>query len=219
MNFRNKLLILVAIFAYPILQADMITKINTIRKMDAHVRQFLGKTSEIGRAAGSLKGKFKCVKKKKDNQLLAVCPGRGCKNLEQCMFNIFKEYVNILDPIMKNLVGTIETGSGKLKPGALTALPLLWDEPKPDSITKMQKILVDDVAVPLNDLMSFMKMMRDALDPDFVPQKKMIPAKVNTESSDEADLDKAPLPADADENATAPSASETATDVAAASAG
>lgn len=189
------------------LKADMVTKITTIRKMDAITRQFLAKISEIRKSAGVLKGRFKCMKKNRDQ---AKCVKRGCADVNACLLAIFNEFEMIMAPIMQNLVGTYDIGSGKLKPGVLTALPQLWDDPKPDSITKMQNILLQDIALPLNEIYSFIKLLRDSLDPSIKPENKPVPVTVDETKVDSMNLDQAPLPADADENATQPTEAEIA---------
>jgi hypothetical protein len=198
---KKSIILVLAIIQITIVHADMITKVSTIRTMDAITRQFIDKTKDIKQSAGALKGMYACMKKNKDQ---TKCIQRKCATIDQCLLTIFQEFERILNPILQDIVGTLDAGSGKLKPGVLTALPSLWDDPKPDTITKMQNILLYDIAVPLNNISAFIKVLSDSLDPSVKAEDKTIPVAVDAAQADSMNLDQAPMPAQVDENATVP---------------
>lgn len=156
-------------------QTDLVKRIATIRTMDAHVRQFLDKIENIKSTASALNDQYNCVKKDRD---LAKCSKIGCSTTKECLHMIFSQFQKILDPIMLNLVGTIKTG--ELKPGAITALPLLWSEPRPDKVKSMQDILVNNIALNFNDIYNFFGLMSKSLDPNltFEEKKDTVPVAV-----------------------------------------
>lgn len=145
--------------AFSFLKADIVTNINTIRKMDAQVRVFLDKINDIKDITSNLKEQYNCLKKDRN---IIKCEKIGCPSTQQCLHTIFAQFQKIMDPIMLHLIGKITTG--ELKPGALTAIPLLWEDPKSPRVKKMQDLLVNNVALNFNDIYNFFGLMSKSLD-------------------------------------------------------